>query len=79
MFADLLTDHTDARTATLRTYLSRHVEVDGEERTPMAMQMLVDLCGDDERRWRECAAAAERALTARLRLWDALAAVPVPL
>ncbi|MGH3261269.1 MAG: DUF3050 domain-containing protein [Trebonia sp.] len=36
-------------------YLARHIEVDGEERTPMAMQMLADLCGDDDAKWAECA------------------------
>src|SRR5262249_16705342 len=29
-------------------YLRRHIQVDDEEHTPMAMQMLADLCGDDE-------------------------------
>jgi Protein of unknown function (DUF3050) len=51
-------------------YLERHIEVDGEEHSPMAMQMLVDLCGNDDAKWRECALSAERALAARFRLWD---------
>ena len=36
-------------------YLSRHIQVDSEEHTPMAMQMLADLCGDDPAKWAECA------------------------
>jgi hypothetical protein len=55
-------------------YLARHIEVDGEQHTPMAMQMLADLCGDDERRWSECAETVNRALDARLRLWDGVLA-----
>ena len=55
-------------------YLARHIEVDGEEHTPMAMQMLADLCGDDEAKWAECATAINRALDARARLWDGILA-----
>jgi hypothetical protein len=55
-------------------YLARHIQVDDEEHTPMAMQMLADLCGDDEARWADCAAAVNQALTARLRLWDGILA-----
>ncbi|MFI1768403.1 DUF3050 domain-containing protein [Streptomyces sp. NPDC020800] len=51
-------------------YLERHIEVDGEEHTPMAMQMLADLCGDDRDRWRECEETVAVALDARTRLWD---------
>ena len=36
-------------------YLARHIQVDSEEHTPMAMQMLADLCGEDEAKWAECA------------------------
>jgi hypothetical protein len=28
-------------------YLVRHIQVDGEEHTPMAMQMLAESCGGD--------------------------------
>jgi hypothetical protein len=55
-------------------YLRRHIQVDAEEHTPMAMQMLADLCGDDEAKWRDCAAAVNSALSARVRLWDGITA-----
>jgi hypothetical protein len=55
-------------------YLSRHIQVDSEEHTPMAMQMLADLCGDDERKWDECVITVNAALEARLRLWDGVVA-----
>src|SRR5262249_47244198 len=51
-------------------YLARHIEVDGEEHTPMAMQMLVDLCADDDAKWEACADTVLTALDSRLRLWD---------
>jgi hypothetical protein len=55
-------------------YLERHIEVDGEEHTPMAMQMLADLCGDDDAKWQQCAATVNQALAARYRLWDGILA-----
>jgi hypothetical protein len=51
-------------------YLERHIEVDGEQHTPMAMQMLADLCGDDDEKWQACADTVNTALAARARLWD---------
>jgi hypothetical protein len=55
-------------------YLARHIEVDGEEHTPMAMQMLADLCRDDQEKWQECAETVNGALEARIRLWDGIVA-----
>jgi Protein of unknown function (DUF3050) len=60
--------------STFVDYLARHIQVDDEEHTPMAMQMLADLCGDDDARWAECAGAVNLALGARLRLWDGIVA-----
>nr|WP_248296931.1 DUF3050 domain-containing protein [Streptomyces sp. S1D4-11] len=53
-------------------YLARHIEVDGEEHTPMAMQMVADLCGTDDTRWQEAVETATLALEARVRLWDGI-------
>jgi hypothetical protein len=60
--------------ATFVDYLERHIQVDAEEHTPMAMQMLADLCGDDDKKWRECEETVNAALTARVRLWDGILA-----
>src|SRR5258708_33527083 len=62
------------RLSTFVDYLERHIEVDGEKHTPMAMQMLVELCGDDELKWEECADAVNAALGARVRLWNGILA-----
>ena len=55
-------------------YLARHIQVDAEEHTPMAMQMLADLCGDDSAKWAQCAETINLALAARARLWDGILA-----
>lgn len=65
-------DDQGGKLATFRDYLARHIEVDGEEHSPMAMQMVADLCGDDDARWAECSATINTALHARIRLWDGI-------
>jgi hypothetical protein len=75
MFQRVITVNQDGgKLDTFVDYLARHIEVDGEEHTPMAMQMLADLCGDDETRWQECADTVIAALDARVRLWDGILA-----
>ncbi|MFI9269473.1 DUF3050 domain-containing protein [Kitasatospora sp. NPDC052896] len=71
-------EDTEGRLEPFKDYLARHIEVDGEQHTPMAMQMLIDLCGTDRTRWVECASTVRTALRARAELWDAiLAELPV--
>jgi Protein of unknown function (DUF3050) len=65
---------TDGRLETFKDYLARHIEVDGEQHTPMAMQMLIDLCGDKQDMWDECVATVRKALQARVDLWTAILA-----
>ena len=60
--------------ATLRWYLDRHIEVDGEDHGPMALRMVSELCGDDPLKWSDAAEAAETALRARIAFWDGIAA-----
>ncbi|MEU7825128.1 DUF3050 domain-containing protein [Catellatospora sp. NPDC049133] len=53
-------------------YLARHIEVDGEFHTPMAMQMVTDLCGDDDEKWAQAAQTVNAALAARQKLWTGI-------
>jgi Protein of unknown function (DUF3050) len=64
----------DGRLETFKDYLARHIEVDGEQHTPMAMQMLIDLCGDNQEYWDECVATVNTALQARVDLWTGILA-----
>jgi hypothetical protein len=38
------------------------------------MQMLADLCGEDDAKWADCAKTINLALAARARLWDGILA-----
>ncbi len=58
--------------STFVDYLRRHIQVDSEEHTPMAMQMLADLCGDDDGTWAQCEETINLALAARSRFWDGI-------
>jgi hypothetical protein len=60
--------------ATFRYYLERHIEVDGDHHSHLAMQMLEELCGDDDVKWRLAGDAARAALEARIVLWDGVVA-----
>ncbi len=60
--------------ALFRWYLDRHIEVDGEEHGPMALQMIASLCGDSPTLWHEAEQAAIAAIQARLALWDGILA-----
>ena len=75
MFDQVVAVRADEKSLdTFCDYLARHIQVDSEEHTPMAMQMLAELCGDDDSRWKECGATINRALEARILLWDGILA-----
>jgi hypothetical protein len=44
--------------------------VDEERHGPLALQMLVNLCGDRAEKWQEAQMVAEACLQARIGLWD---------
>ncbi len=73
MFQQVVTVNKEGgRLDTFVDYLERHIEVDGEEHTPMAMQMLADLCGDDDVKWQQAADTVNTALAARQELWGGI-------
>jgi len=56
--------------ASLRLYLERHIQLDGEEHGAQAELLLRRLCGEDADKWREAESAARASLSAREALWD---------
>lgn len=55
-------------------YIERHIEVDGGHHSHLALEMVAELCGDDEVKWKEAETAAIEALQIRASLWDAVLA-----
>lgn len=53
-------------------YLERHIELDEEHHTPLAIQMLVELCEEDEQKWEEAIAVCKTCMEARIQLWDGI-------
>lgn len=51
-------------------YLERHIEVDGDHHSNLALQMTSNLCGDNEAFWKEAEIATIRSLQQRIQLWD---------
>ncbi|QIX62409.1 DUF3050 domain-containing protein [Hymenobacter sp. BT18] len=59
---------------TFTYYLDRHIQLDEEVHTPLAQQMVRELCGHDAARWTESREVAARCMQARVALWDGIRA-----
>jgi hypothetical protein len=55
-------------------YIERHIEVDGGHHSHLALEMVSELCGDDEVKWKEAEQASIEALQIRAKLWNAVTA-----
>lgn len=79
LIPDMFTEYVKGLDATQKDdfsalvyYLDRHIELDGDEHGPMALQMMHHLCKEDHQKWQEAEDACVEALEARLALWNAI-------
>ena len=75
MFHQLLRQlHTEMpeKISLFKYYIERHIEVDGDHHSHLAIQMVSDLCGNDNQKWVEAGEAAQKSLEMRYILWDSV-------
>lgn len=51
-------------------YLDRHIEVDGDHHSHLALAMTSELCGQNQSHWETATAATIASLERRIELWD---------
>lgn len=69
-----INNHFPNQVEIFKYYLDRHIEVDGDHHSLLALQMVETLCGNDDTKWNEAQFYVERALKSRIALWDGVLA-----
>jgi hypothetical protein len=74
MFLSMINDLNSTQpdlVSIFKYYLDRHIEIDGDHHSHLALSMTEKLCEKDEDFWLEAEETAKQALQKRIDLWDA--------
>jgi hypothetical protein len=77
MFTKILEEiytHHSEKVSTFKYYIKRHIEVDGEHHSLLALEMVSELCSADNEKWNAAIDASKMALEKRIQLWDGMLA-----
>ena len=75
MFVSLINDihkNFPNSVSIFKYYLDRHIEVDGEHHSNLALKMTIKLCESSDEYWQEATQAIIKSLQKRINLWDAV-------
>lgn len=73
MFLSIVSDLNEQfpnKISYLKYYLDRHIAVDGDHHSHLALEMTSELCADNEKYWEEAEDACQKSLEQRIKLWD---------
>jgi hypothetical protein len=73
MFVSIINDlhaHFPSQISIFKYYLERHIEVDGDHHSHLALEMTQQLCDVNEQYWNEAQEAVVKSLEKRIELWD---------
>ena len=51
-------------------YLDRHIGLDEDEHTPLALKMIKEICKDDDQKWKESIDCGKNVMKSRIKFWD---------
>ena len=69
LLEELYSEYPD-KVSTFKYYIERHIEVDGDHHSHLALEMTTNLCCTDEQYWNEATAATIASFQSRIQLWN---------
>ena len=74
MFVNILSNaEQSTQIQAFRNYLERHIELDGNEHSKLALDLITELCGNDEKKWQQATEYAIKAINARVSFYNDIA------